>query len=257
MGRNIEDNTVLHQRTLEPMGSSCLGEELALCTVDNEINSSETTESTLTDTIVEEIPSKGTKLKRQRSSLPVPEIVILHPPWHASAAEGSWRYQSSVEAHASRKNEKVRGDHDYLLHSRNNSMGTKYDWNMLDQSERLVVEYRTRLQRMLRQKDKLNTKLYKSTQSNLALKKQNIQLIHKLALLYSQEGGENSDAILMDDERDDRGIQGDVCWNSLRSLGGVCLIGYMMRALGVMVTRDQACLLALIAMSWWLIESLK
>ena len=257
MGKKIKDSTVLHQRTLAPASRSCSREELALCAVDNDINSSETTESTLIDTAFEESHSKSTKSNRQRSSPPVPEIVILRPPSQASSPEGSWKYQSRIEAHAGSKNKRVRGDKDSFFRSSKSKTGTEYDWLMFDQSERLVVEYRTRLQRTPSQKDKLNTKLYKSTQTNLASKKQNIQLIHRLALLYSQTGDENSDASLMDEERNDCGSRGHMCWNSVRSLGVVCLNGYMMRFLGALVTRDQACLVALIIFSWWLIKSLK
>jgi hypothetical protein len=145
---------------------------------------------------------------------------------------------------------------------------------MMQQSERLALEYRERLNQAQHQMDSLYVKLHKSKQMQQAMKSRNMQLIHKLALLSRHQ--ENLENVVEDEdeEKEEEDVQkectrltlgrkDDGTNNSVAHLDdaktyiAMFLKCCMVLCLILVLSGEQAFCLAVVVFCWWLLETVQ
>jgi hypothetical protein len=140
---------------------------------------------------------------------------------------------------------------------------------MMQQSERLALEYRERLNQAQHQMDSLYVKLHKSKQLQQAMKSRNMQLIHKLALLSRhqdkleedvEEDEDNKECRLLTEvEKSDDSISSSivVARADAKSYLAMFLKCCMVLCLILVLSGEQVFYLAVVVFCWWLLETVQ
>jgi hypothetical protein len=137
---------------------------------------------------------------------------------------------------------------------------------MMQQSERLALEYRERLNQAQHQMDSLYVKLHKSKQLQQAMKSRNMQLIHKLALLsrhqdnLEEEDEDNKEyRLLTVVKKNDDSISSSivVARADAKSYMAMFLKCCMVLCLILVLSGEQAFCLAVVVFCWWFLETVQ